>query len=146
MKKLLAMMLAGAASVSAGAAHWVDLGKSAEEDIQTFIDIESARKYYDEPFFSSESYSSAFIRYDYLKGHRLKPLGGSYSYNFYIVDCDKISLFSPSTVIYGTKNEVLMNSNEKHFTSRSLTKAYPDTVGERIVRNICAYSMINDLI
>ena len=140
MKKLLAMMLAGAISVSAAAAEWVDLGKSADKKIQLYIDIDSVRAYSKRiPLQSSSSnnFVSGFIQFTYINNHEYRKKGWYYSKDFYIVDCSSGSYLNPGSVVYGFKDQVLDSFTQSYFTVNDFKMAYPETLGEVIVDSIC---------
>lgn len=140
MKKLLAMILAVAVSVSAGAVDWVDLGKSADKNTQLYIDIDSVRGYQKRiPLQSnlSDDFVSGFVQFTYINNNEYRKKGWHYSKDFYIVDCNNRTYLNAGSIVYGFKNQVVDSFTRSHFTVNDFKIAYPETSGEVIVDSIC---------
>ena len=67
-KTLTAFLCFGIISVSASAANWVDLGKSNDKQLQTFIDSDSIKPYKINSY-SRDTYVSAFVQNTYINNH-----------------------------------------------------------------------------
>lgn len=141
MRIFLAMGLFSMVSVSASAANWFDLGKSIDNNLQTYIDVDSLQPYSKRiPLQSSSSrYASGFVQQTYINNHEFRNKGWYYSKDFYIVDCANNTYLSPSYITYGFKNQVVNSYQNKHFTANDFDMAFPETVGGAIVDIMCDY-------
>ncbi len=139
MRKLLCLFVLGFFSVSVSAANWLDLGKSNDNNTQTFLDLDSIKKYNQRVLLSSnnENYNSAFVQFTYINNHENRKEGWYYSKNFVIANCIDESFYTPSVIIYGFKDEVIDSYQDKNFTKLDFNVAFPETVAESIIKAIC---------
>ncbi len=146
MKRLLAMMLAGAVSVSAGAVDWVDLGMSRDGEIQFFIDLESLSpsdiRVYDQAssfstYNSKPRYYSFFVKFEYIDPH---PQDTKYILSHWQVDCKDKASFVDQTNEYDSSFNLLSSdkSENRGIVSKKLfSYAFPNTVAGEILKEAC---------
>ena len=135
-KVLTSIFLGGILSVSANAANWVDLGKSDDKNIQTFIDSDSIKPYKINSY-SRDTYVSAFVQNTYINNHELRKKGQYYSKVLMVADCNKRALGNVATITYGFKDEVISSYQDKYLTESKLNIVFPETVGESILEYMC---------
>ena len=135
-KMLTAYLCFGIISVSANAANWVDLGKSNDKKLQTFIDYDSIKPYKINSY-SRDSYVSAFVQNTYINNHERREKGEYYSKVLTVADCNKRALGSVASITYGFKDEVISSYQDKYFTTSKFNIVFPETVGETILESMC---------
>lgn len=132
-KNLIAILCVGILSVSASAAEWIDLGKSDDNNTQTFIDFDSVQPY----TMRGKNYVSGFVQFTYINKHENRKNGWYYSKMFTVANCEKKSLGSVAVIVYGFKNEVIESSENKYFNESDMNIVFPETQGESIVDMMC---------
>lgn len=135
-KTLVTILCFGVFSLSASASNWVDLGKSADKQLQTFLDYDSIKPYKINSY-SSDDYVSAFVQYTYINNHELRKKGLYYSKTLMVADCNKRSLGSVASIDYGFKDQVINSTQNKYFNASSLNIVFPETVAEGILEYMC---------
>lgn len=135
-KILITVLLGGVFSLSANAANWVDLGKSEDKKLQTFIDSDSLKPYKINSY-SRDTYVSAFVQNTYINNHELRKKGQYYSKVLTVADCNKRALGGVANITYGFKDEVISSYQDKYFTESKLNIVFPETVGETILEYMC---------
>ena len=135
-KILITVLLGGVFSLSANAANWVDLGKSEDKKLQTFIDSDSLKPYKINSY-SRDTYVSAFVQTTYINNHELRKKGQYYSKVLTVADCNKRALGSVANITYGFKDEVISSYQDKYFTTSKFNIVFPETVGETILEYMC---------
>jgi len=135
-KILITVLLGGVFSLSANAANWVDLGKSEDKKLQTFIDSDSLKPYKINSY-SRDTYVSAFVQTTYINNHELRKKGQYYSKVLTVADCNKRALGNVASITYGFKDEVISSYQDKYFTESKLNIVFPETVGETILEYMC---------
>ena len=135
-KVLTSIFLGGILSVSANAANWVDLGKSDDKNIQTFIDSDSIKPYKINSY-SRDSYVSAFVQSTYINNNELRKKGQYYTKILMVADCNKRTIGNAAYINYGFKNEVIYSYQDRYFTESKLNIVFPETVGEGILEYMC---------
>ena len=135
-KLLTTIICVGILSVSASAANWVDLGKSNDKKVQTFIDSDSVKPYKINSY-SRDNYVSAFVQSTYINNHELRKKGQYYSKILMVADCNKGALGSVANITYGFKDEVISSYQDKYFTESKLNMVFPETIGESILEYMC---------
>lgn len=137
-KKLAAIACVFALSMSANAANWIDLGKSGNNNVQTFIDISSIRPYTMRgSLYGSGNYKSAFIQYTYINNNERRKKGEYYTKVLTVADCNQRSVGTVAMITYGFKDQVLDSFENKYFSSSSMNTMFPETVGETILEYMC---------
>ena len=117
-KKLAAIACVLALSMSANAANWVDLGKSTDKQLQTFIDLDSIRSYtMRSSIYGNGSYKSAFVQFTYINNNERRKKGEYYSKTLMVEDCNQRSLGSVANITYGFKDQVLDSFENKYLSS-----------------------------
>lgn len=136
MKALTTILCFGVFSLSASAANWVDLGKSTDKQLQTFLDSDSIKPYKINSY-SRDDYVSAFVQYTYINNNELRKKGQYYSKVLMVADCNKRALGSAASINYGFKDEVVGSYQDKLFSASSLNIVFPETVAEGILDYMC---------
>jgi len=114
MSKVLLMALL-ILPLAANAVDWVDLGKSTDKQIQTFLDYDSVKRQnirvYGGSSFSTAKdkpkYISAIFQSTYINNHPLRKKGMYYSKNQWFISCENQTYFINARIDYGFKDEVL---------------------------------------
>lgn len=135
-KVLTAIFLGGIISVSASASNWVDLGKSTDNQLQTFLDSDSIKPYKINSY-SGGNYVSAFVQYTYINNNERRKKGQYYSKVLMVADCNKRAMGSAAYIDYGFKDEVVGSYQDKLFSASSLNIVFPETVAEGILEYMC---------
>lgn len=146
MKKviLIGLLLIPVASI---AVDWVNLGKSENKQVQTFLDYDSVKvrdirvmkssgwtSYTDQP-----EYISAIIQYTYINSNPLRKKGLYYSKQQWFMSCDDQTYFVNAVINYGFKDEVVdsWQSNKLNLSESDFSYAFPETVGGDAIEQSC---------
>jgi len=132
-KTLIAILCVGTLSVSVSAAEWIDLGKSDDNNTQTFIDFDSVEPY----TMRGKDYVSGFVQFTYINQHENRKDGWYYSKIFIVANCEKKSVGNVAAIVYGFKNEVIESGENKYFNESDMNIVFPETQGETIVDMMC---------
>lgn len=152
-KVLLAVLLA--LPVVSSAVEWIDLGKSDDKQMQTFLDYDSVKRQdirvYGGSSFSSTKdkpkYISAIFQYTYINNNPVRKKGLYYSKQQWFISCDDQTYYVNARVDYGFKDEVI---NSQQFKKTMLSEsdfsyAFPETVGGYNIENACASISIKEV-
>ena len=141
MKKFLAVLVAGLC-INANASNWMEIAVSSDNNTKIYLDIDSVKPY--TKYVSSDGdYVSGFAQHTYINNHELREDGFYYTKFFYIVDCKNSTFYTPSSITYGFKDEVVDSYDRGYVLSNSFKMAFPDTLGESIVTNMCIANLVN---
>lgn len=143
-KKLLVALLA--LPLTANAVQWIDLGKSTDKQLQTFIDFDSVKRQKINGglnLYSSTAkpqYISAIIQSTYINGNPLRKKGLYYSKSQWFISCEDQTYFVKASIDYGFKDEVVNSwqSNKNLLSASDFTYAFPETVGGNNVEYACS--------
>lgn len=145
MNKLLlaALLILPAAS---NAVEWVDLGKSTDKQLQTFIDFDSVKRQnlnIGSSLYRSTAkpkYISAVFQSTYINTNPLRKKGMYYSKSQWLISCEDQTYFIKARIDYGFKDEVVdsWQSNKSLLSESDFTYAFPETVGGNSIEFACA--------
>ncbi len=135
---LLGVLLLPAIS---SASNWVDLGKTSDNQYQSFLDIDSVMSMHvtvigDQP---RSKYISAVLQGTYINNNPRRKKGEYYSKAQLYINCKQKTYFLNSFITYGFKDEVLdsWRSNKSILTASDFQYAFPDTIAETNVDMSC---------
>lgn len=133
--------------VASNAVSWIDLGKSNDKQMQTFLDYDSVKvqdirvmkssgftSYADQP-----EYISAIIQQTYINSNPLRKKGVYYSKEQWFMSCDNQNYFVNAVISYGFKDEVINSwqSQKRGLSESDFSYAFPETVGGNIIEQAC---------
>ena len=154
MKKLLLAALFSL-PLAANAVEWIDLGKSTDKQIQTFLDYDSVKRQnirvYGGSSFSTAKdkpkYISAIFQSTYINNNPLRKKGMYYSKNQWFISCENQTYFINARIDYGFKDEVLNSwqSNKRALSESDFSFAFPETVGGYAIEQACNSILLKEL-
>lgn len=134
MKRLLIMSFGWLMTGVVLAENWLETGKSNDNLLQFFIDLDTVQGVKGYP------YISAVVQQTYLKGHVVRKKGLYYSKQQWYISCDDNSYFRKAYIDYGMKNEVLHSWQYQFTVSKNdLKYAFPNTMADGVVKSVCNY-------
>lgn len=123
------------------ASNWVDLGKTSDDQYQSFLDIDSVMDMHvtvigDQP---SSKYISAVLQGTYINGNPRRKKGEYYSKAQLYINCKQKNYFINSFITYGFKDEVVdsWRSNKSILVASDFQYAFPDTMAETNIDISC---------
>lgn len=141
--------------LAANAVDWVDLGKSTDKQIQTFLDYDSVKRqnirvYGDSSFSTAKDkpkYISAIFQSTYINNNPLRKKGMYYSKNQWFISCENQTYFINARIDYGFKDEVLNSwqSNKRALSESDFSYAFPETVGGYNIEQACNSLLLKEL-
>lgn len=154
MKKLLLAALF-ILPLAANAVEWIDLGKSNDKQIQTFLDYDSIKRQdirvYGGSSFSTlndkPKYISAIFQSTYINNNPMRKKGMYYSKNQWFISCENQTYFINARIDYGFKDEVLNSwqSNKRALSESDFSYAFPETVGGNAIKQACNSILLKEL-
>lgn len=152
-KILLAALFA--LPLAANAVEWIDLGKSKDKQLQTFLDYDSVKRqeltvYGGSSFKSSKEkpkYISAILQLTYINNNPLRKKGMYYSKEKWFVSCEDETYFTKARIDYGFKDEVVdsWQSNKRALAESDFSYAFPETVGGNAITQACNSILLKEL-
>lgn len=153
-KVLLATLLI--LPLAASAVEWIDLGKSKDKQLQTFLDYDSVKRqeltvYGGGSRFRSSTekpeYISATFQLTYINNHPLRKKGMYYSKEQWFISCEDKTYFSKARVDYGFKDEVVdsWQSRKNTLSKADFSYAFPETVGGSAIDQACNSILLKEL-
>ena len=123
------------------ASNWVDLGKTNDNNYQSFLDLDSVRPVHVSVAgdkYGSE-YISAVVQGTYINKHPNRKKGEYYTKAQLYINCSQNTFFLNSFITYGFKDEVLdsWRSGKSILSSGDFQYAFPDTIAEANVETSC---------
>lgn len=152
-KVLLAILLA--LPMTSNAVDWIDLGKSKDNNIQSFLDYDSVKRkdirvikssgftsYEDQP-----KYISAVFQSTYINKNPLRKKGFYYSKQQWFISCEEQTYFVDAHVIYGFKDEVMESwkSPKGTLSESDFSYAFPETMGSNNIEQACNSILLKEL-
>ena len=153
MKKLLLAALFSL-PLAANAVEWIDLGKSKDKQLQTFLDYDSVKRQELTVYGGGSSfrgskekskYISAILQLTYINNHPLRRKGMYYSKEQWFISCEDGTYFTKARIDYGFKDEVvdvlfISHFDKDHISSipdlkKSATKIICSSEGLSITSN-----------
>lgn len=141
--------------LAANAVDWVDLGKSANKQIQTFLDYDSVKRQsirvYGGSSFSTAKdkpkYISAIFQSTYINNHPLRKKGMYYSKEQWFISCENQTYFINARIDYGFKDEVVdsWQSNKSTLSESDFSYAFPETVGGDAIEQACNSILLKEI-
>lgn len=130
------------------AVDWIDIGKSNDKTLQTFLDYDSVKNtdlrvigdsssYSRNP--NAPSYINAVFQQTYINSHPSRKKGYYYSKEQWIISCKNETYFIKAYVDYGFKDEVLnsWSSPKVHLSNSDFKYAFPETVASNNLSYAC---------
>lgn len=123
------------------ASNWIDLGKSNDNNFQSFLDLDSVMpvhvtvagdKY-------GTEYISAVVQGTYINKHPNRKKGEYYNKAQLYINCSQNAFFLNSIITYGFKDEVLdsWRSSKSILSTSDFQYAFPDTIAETNLDMAC---------
>ena len=155
MKKLLLTALF-VLPLAANAVDWIDLGKSKDKQLQTFLDYDSVKRQEltvyggGSSFRSSKEkskYISAILQLTYINNHPLRKKGMYYSKEQWFISCEDGTYFTKARIDYGFKDEVVdsWQSSKSTLTEADFSYAFPETMGGSAIEQACNSLLLKEL-
>lgn len=152
-RALLAVLLV--LPLTANAVKWIDLGKSKDKQLQTFLDYDSIKRQeltvYGSSSFRSSSekpkYISAVLQLTYINNNPFRKKGMYYSKEQWFVSCEDETYFTKARIAYGFKDEVIdsWQSNKRALSESDFSYAFPETVGGNAIKQACNSILLKEL-
>lgn len=144
------------ASTSVGAVEWIDLGKSKDKQVQTFLDYDSVKRQDITVYGGGSSlrtpeeeprYISAIFQYTYINNNPFRKKGFYYSKEQWLVSCEDESYFIKARIDYGFKDEVVdsWQASKKTLFESDFSYAFPETVGGKAIKYACNSILLKEL-
>lgn len=145
-KALLAILLS--LPVVSSAVEWIDLGKSKDKQLQTFLDYDSVKRQDITVYGDGSSlrtleeesrYISTIFQYTYINNNPFRKKGVYYSKEQWIISCEDESYFIKARIDYGFKDEVVNSwqSNKRALFESDFSYAFPETVAGNAIGQAC---------
>lgn len=141
--------------MSSNAVDWIDLGKSKDRQLQTFLDYDSIKRqeitvYGGGSFKSAKEkpkYISAIFQSTYINSNPLRKKGMYYSKSQWLISCEDQTYFIKAQIDYGFKDEVVNNwqSNKSLLSESDFSYAFPETVGGNAIEQACNSILLKEL-
>lgn len=139
---LIALLLLPIAS---NAVEWIDLGKSANKQMQTFIDLDSVKRQNLNVGSNlgrsavKPKYISAIFQDTYINNNPLRKKGIYYTKLQWYMSCENQAYYLNAYINYGFKDEVIDSWQAKRsFLSESdFNYVFPETVGGNNIEYAC---------
>lgn len=153
-KALLAILLS--LPVVSSAVEWIDLGKSKDKQVQTFLDYDSVKRQ-DITVYGGvgrlakseekPKHISAIFQYTYINDNPFRKRGLYYSKEQWLVSCEDESYFVKARINYGFKDEVAdsWQSNKIALFESDFSYAFPETVGGNAIKDACDAILLKEL-
>jgi len=140
MKKIIMLGLLMLPAFSS-ASNWVDLGKTSDNQYQSFLDVDSIMPVHVNVLGDRHDakYISAVLQGTYINDNPSRKNGEYYVKTQLYIDCEQNTFFINSYITYGFKNEVLDsgNSNKSVLSLSDFQYAFPDTIAQTNVEMSC---------
>lgn len=153
-KALLVVFLA--LPLAANAVDWIDLGKSGDKQLQSFLDYDSVKRqditvYGGGSSFRSAKdkpkYISAVFQATYINSNPLRKNGNYYSKAQWFISCEDQTYFINARIDYGFKDEVINSwqSDKRALLESDFSYAFPETMGGNNVEQACSSILLKEL-
>ena len=153
-KLLLAALLI--LPIASNAVEWIDLGKSADKQLQIFLDYDSVKRQDIAVYGGSSSfraanqkpkYISAVFQSTYINNNPLRKKGRYYSKEQWFISCEDQTYYINAGIEYGFKDEVIdsWRSSKRSLSDSDFKYAFPETMGGNNVEEACSSISIKEL-
>lgn len=142
--------------LAANAVDWVDLGKTADKEVQIFLDYDSVKRQNITVYGGASSfrgakekpkYISAIFQSTYINRNPLRKKGFYYSKEQWFISCEDQNYFVKARIVYGFKDEVMESwkSPKGTLSESDFSYAFPETLAGNNVETACAAIVLKEL-
>lgn len=140
MKKIIALLVVGAVSMSANANNWVYVGEPANNDYKVYLDLDTIQPYRHMMMLPDDTNMqiSSFARFNFSSSSKFGVRGEHHRLDFVIADCAKNTYTVQKSITYDSMGNVVYSYDEPLNMFPSDT-VFPGTIVESIVNTMCSY-------